>query len=226
MPITSSQVLTSADGHTLSAFQAEPDAASLKGFATEAGPRARGGVVIVQEIFGVNAHIRAVCEQFAAHGYFAIAPALFDRLRPTSSWITARTAWRWGARCAPGSAGRGRCATWRRRWGWPPAMAGSESSAIAGAVCYYGGQIAQFKDERPNCPVLMHFGARDPMIPPADIDAVRQAQAGAEVEIHVYPEADHGFNCTERSSFHAPSARLALDRTLAFLEAHLKMPAF
>lgn len=246
MPIASTQTLTAGDGHTLSAWQAEPDEPSKDGFPTQAGPRARGGIVIVQEIFGVNAHVRALCTQYALEGYYAVAPALFDRVAP-------------GIELAYDEAGVARGRDLRTRLGWEGPLADVEAAmatasaygpvAVIGwcwggslawlaatrsrpacAVAYYGGQVAQFRDERPNCPVLMHFGALDPLIPPADVDAIRQAQAdvaaarpeGPAVEIEVHAGAGHGFNCTERADYRPEVAAAAFGRTLAFLDRHLR----
>jgi carboxymethylenebutenolidase len=86
---------------------------------------------------------------------------------------------------------------------------------IAAASCFYGGQITQFADEKPNCPVQMHFGERDEHIPMKDVDAIRAKRP--DCEIYLYP-AGHGFYCDERGSFDPPSAKLAWDRTLRVFE--------
>ncbi len=104
-------------------------------------------------------------------------------------------------------------------WGGSLAWLAATRLEPAAAVCYYGGQIVQFKDERPRCPVLLHFGETDPIIPPENVDRIRAAQP--EVAIHTYP-AGHGFHCDARGNYHAESASKAWARTLDFLEAHLR----
>jgi carboxymethylenebutenolidase len=91
---------------------------------------------------------------------------------------------------------------------------------LAAAVCYYGGRIVAFADEKPRCPTQMHFGDQDQSIPMTDVEIIRRKRP--ECEIYVYPEAGHGFHCDERGSFHQPSAALAYERTQAFLQAHMR----
>ncbi len=213
--------LTASDGHRLDAYQASP-----------AGD-ARGGVVIIQEIFGVNAHVRALVEGYAAEGYRAIAPALFDRVRKkvelgytpegTQEGRALRTQIGWDkpildVEAAARSLG-GRVATIGFCWGGSLSFLMACRADVACAVAYYGGQIIQFVGERPKAPVLMHFGEKDPLIPAADRERI--AGAHPEAEIHVYP-AGHGFNCNERQDYDPESARVAKERTLAFLRAHLR----
>ena len=217
--------LVAADGFRLAAYRAEP------------GGTPRGGIVVIQEIFGVNGHIRRVADGFAADGYLAIAPALFDRAAPGTELGYGPDDQQKGialkgkcatddalrdiaaARAAVASAGRvgtvGYC--WGGFLSW---LSATRLDGIAAAVSYYGGGIGTVASETPRCPVLMHFGDRDKHIPASDIDKVRAAHA-AGVEIHVYP-ADHGFNCDERPSHDAPSAKTARERTLAFFAAHLR----
>lgn len=215
--------LTAADGTTVSAWRAEPKGAP------------RGGLVVVQEIFGVNSHIRGVCEGYAAEGYLAIAPALFDRIEPrvdlgylpddvargrelkAQASLDAALADVEAARAAVTSAGKvgvvGYC--WGGYVAW---MSASRLAAFACAVPYYGGGMLEAAAERPRCPVLAHFGEMDPMIP---VDGVRRfAAAHPESQVLIYP-ANHGFNCDQRASFDAPSAKLARERTLAFLRQHV-----
>lgn len=214
--------LTAADGHVLDAYRVLPDGA------------ARGGLVIIQEIFGVNGHIRSICEQYAAEGYATIAPALFDRVRKgveldytpegTKDGRALRTAIGWDApildlEAAMGAVrAHGRVGTIGFCWGGSLSFLMACRSNVDAAVAYYGGQIVQFASERPKAPVLMHFGEKDALIPKADRDTIRAAQPGAE--IHEY-KAGHGFNCTERQDFEPASAALARDRTLAFLKKHV-----
>jgi carboxymethylenebutenolidase len=222
MTETSTIALETADGHRLNAFYAVP------------GSGLKGRVVIVQEVFGVNHHIRSVCEYYATRGYAALAPSLFDRVSPgielgysegdLAHGRELRTSIGWEGPVRDVAAAldfqkqEGPAAVIGYCWGASVAWLAATRLQPACAVCYYGGQIAQFKDERPNCPVLMHFGEQDTIIPAEDREAILAAQP--EVDAHVYP-AGHGFNCTERDSFQPESAKLALDRTMAFLEKHL-----
>lgn len=216
--------LRAEDGHQLDAYRADP-----------AG-RPRGGVVIIQEIFGVNGHIRRVTDGYAADGYAALAPALFDRIEPGIEM---------GYQPADIEQGR----ALRGKLGWDTMvmdiMAGVKALAaeglkvgvvgycmggslawlsatripgLAAAVGYYGGAVAEFAQEKPGCPVLLHFGETDASIPKDHWDRVRAAQPS--VPLHVYP-AGHGFNCDERGSYHEPSARLARERTVQFLRQHV-----
>ena len=214
--------LTADDGHVLGAYRAPP-----------AG-KARGGLVVIQEIFGVNGHIRSVCDGFAADGFETIAPALFDRaekgieldydepgmtrgrdIRATLGWddpvrdIAAAVAALSGA----GAIGAvGYC------WGGSLAWLSATRLEVACAVGYYGGQIVQFKDETNSCPVMLHFGEKDQSIPAADVAAIRAAHP--DIPVYTYP-AGHGFNCDRRADYHAESATLARERTLAVLAEHM-----
>jgi carboxymethylenebutenolidase len=216
--------LLASDGHTLSAYVVRPDKAP------------RGGLVLLQEIFGVTAHIRRVCDSYAAQGYHVVAPALFDRVRPGTELgysqqdaITGRdlrSKIPWDQVYADVNAakkllnGSGKIATLGYCWGgtisWRSA---AHVEGVAGAVCYYATQISPYTTERPICPVLMHFGESDPIATLEHAGLLRAAQ-GAQVEIQVYP-ASHGFNCDEIANYHPPSAALALRRTLDFLAAHV-----
>ena len=213
--------LTASDGFALSAYRAAPSG------------KPRGGLVVVQEIFGVNSHIRNVCDGYAADGYLAIAPALFDRVernvelgyspddiakgRVYKEKATIDAALRDvdAAREAAASAGKvgivGYC--WGGYVAW---MAAARLPGFACAVPYYGGGMIEARNERPRCPVLGHFGRRDKNIPVEGIEEL--ARMHPEALIHFY-DADHGFNCDQRGSYDAPSARLARERTLAFLRA-------
>jgi carboxymethylenebutenolidase len=211
--------LTAKDGHTFSVFRADPEGTP------------KGAIVVVQEIFGVNAHIRRVAEDYAGLGYVALAPALFDRVRPgielgyDEAGITEGRSLR--GRIGPevpladlqatideavkfGKAGIvGYC------WGGSLAfLAAMRLDGLACAVGYYGAQIAAHAEETTRVPVILHFGEADASIPPADIEKIRAAHP--DMSIFVYPGAGHGFNCDERSSFDAGSAALALERTLRF----------
>jgi carboxymethylenebutenolidase len=218
--------LTSADKFHLGAYRADPLAA------------AKGGIVVIQEIFGVNHHIRAVCDRLAADGYSAVAPALFDRqvkdfqsgyspdeiaearkfvanpdwnamLRDTQAAIDT-------LKPAGPVAIMGFC-----MGGTVAFLAACRLNGLSAAVCYYGGQIAKNADEKPKVPTLMHFGEKDASISMSDVDTVKKKR-GADSEIYVYPDAQHGFHCDERGSFHQASAKLAWQRTMAFLQKHMK----
>ena len=217
--------LRATDGFELSAYVAAPSGTP------------RGGLVVIQEIFGVNGHIRRVADGYAADGYLAIAPALFDRIEPgieigytppdvergrdlkgrssTESALADIDAARRHV------AGAGKAGVVGYCWGgflaW---VSATRLSGFAAAVSYYGGGIGSVAEEKPRCPVLMHFGERDHAIPLSDVEKVRTAHPTG-VEIHVYP-AGHGFNCDERGSYDAESARIARERTVAFLDAHLR----
>jgi carboxymethylenebutenolidase len=214
--------LTAADGHSLSAWATGPD-------------DAKKGLVLVQEIFGVNQHVRNMADRFAAHGYRVIAPALFDRIRPgielgySTADIDEGRALRpqvpesgvmadidAAAHALPGVPLGivGYC------WGGTVAWWGATRTRhFKAASCWYGGGIAATRAETANCPVQMHFGELDASISMADVAAIRAAQPKAD--IHVYPGAQHGFGCDERGSFSAPDAALAQQRTLAFFGQHL-----
>jgi len=211
--------LTASDGHRLDAYRSLP---------TE---KARGGVVIVQEIFGVNHHIRALCDEYAGDGYAAIAPALFDRDRKkveltytpegTAEGRLLREQIGWEkpladleVSAASLHAARVRVATIGYCWGGTLSFLMACRSEVACSVAYYGGQIVKFADEEPKAPLLMHFGEADALISAADREAISARLPTAEV--WVYP-AGHGFNCTERQDYHPPSAHIAKDRTLTFL---------
>ena len=216
--------LTCRDGVKIGAYRARPSGAP------------KGGIVVLQEIFGVNHHIRAVADRFAAAGYLAIAPALFDRVepsvelgyglddRPKAMDLRGRTkvdetladmAAAIDAAKEGGKVGLvGYC------WGGTLAFLGAcRLPGVAASVGYYGGGIAGIASERPRVPLMLHFGALDKHIPLTDVEKIRVAQP--EVPVFVY-DADHGFNCDERESYNAPAAAEALQRTMAFLSAALK----
>lgn len=215
--------LIASDGHKLDAYRADP-----------AG-KPRGAVVVVQEIFGVNSHIRSVADGYAADGYLAIAPALFDRTRrnvelgyapediaagrelkaasPTDAALLDIAA----AVRAAAPAGKvgivGYC--WGGFLTW---MAAAKMPSLSCAVPYYGGGILDNADVVLRCPVMCHFGERDTMIP---VEGVRKLAAKyGDQQIFLYP-AEHGFNCEQRRSYDAPSAKLARARTLEFLRQHV-----
>jgi carboxymethylenebutenolidase len=217
--------LTAADQHRLGAYRADPAGA------------ARGGMVVIQEIFGVNHHIRAVCDRLAGEGYAAVAPALFDRTERDfeCGYSEAEMAKAFTFIANPDFdamlrdsqaaidelKGAGPVGIMGFCMGGTVAFAASaKCSGLSAAVCYYGGFIAKMADEKTRCPVQMHFGETDSYIPMSDVEMIRSKQPQAE--IHVYPGAGHGFHCDERASFHEPSAKLAWQRSMAFLQKHMR----
>jgi carboxymethylenebutenolidase len=218
--------LRAPDGHHYHAYLATPDVEPA------------GGVVVLQEIYGVNRHIREVMEGFAADGYLAIAPALMDRIEPgVELGYDAEGAQRgrqlafaldWPqplqdiAAAVQHVARVGRVATVGYCWGGSLSYLAAARLDIACAVVYYGGQIARILDEdnsvAPRVPLLMHFGELDDKIPLSDVERMRGVSPAAEVYIY---GAGHGFNCDLRPSYHAESAALARKRTLACLARHL-----
>ena len=219
--------LTSSDGFTFGAYRADPS-----------GP-ARAGVVVVQEIFGVNGHIRSVADGYAAAGYLAIAPALFDRaqrdvqLGYTPEDIAAGRAIVGGGQLTPErtladiaaaaavAAEAGKVGVVGYCWGgMQTARAAIElGDVIAAAASYYGGTTVSLIDRSPVVPLIAHYGELDHAIPLDDVEKIRAAWPMAEV--HLYPGAQHGFNCDHRASYDASTADLARQRTLAFFAAHL-----
>jgi carboxymethylenebutenolidase len=215
--------LVAADGFSLSAYRAEPSGTP------------RGGLIVVQEIFGVNSHIRSVCDGFADDGYLAIAPALFDRTEPdvdigyTADDIargrelkaksdTAKALLDVAA-ARDALAGAGKTAVIGYCWGGFVAwMSAANVTGLAASIVYYGGGVTDAIAEQPKCPVLGHFGEWDKMIPVAAVDRLKAAHK--DIEIFIYA-ADHGFNCDQRATFEAGSAKLARERTIEFLRANV-----
>jgi carboxymethylenebutenolidase len=218
--------LTASDSFKLGAYRADPS-----------GP-AKGGVVVIQEIFGVNHHIRAVCDRLAGEGYAAVAPALFDRQQPNfetgyspEEIANARKFVAnpdWGAmmrdtQAAIDAAKKdgpvgivGFC-----MGGTIAFLAAARLNGLSAAIGYYGGQIAKNVDAKPKVPTQLHFGDKDASIPMSDVETIKQKR-GADCEIYVYPDAGHGFNCDERGSYNEAAAKVAWRRSIAFLQTNLK----
>ena len=214
--------LMARDGHEFDAWLSPP-----------AG-KARGAVLVLQEIFGVNSHIHTVADGFAAEGYLAIAPSLFDRVRRNVEMGYTPPDVEHGrgyvaqlsedkllldmracinvVRHAGPVAAVGYC------WGGSLAYLAACELPVAAAVAYYGTRIVQYLDRKPGAPVMFHFGERDKTIPPEAIEKIRAAYP--QGQYFIYP-ADHGFNCDQRASFDAAASKLARERTLAFLAQHL-----
>jgi carboxymethylenebutenolidase len=215
--------VTAADGHSFGAYLAGDEHATR-------------GVVVLQEIFGVNAHMRGVVERYAANGYLAIAPQMFDRAEKgvelgygpddrargiamrakiTDAQALADLAASAAALKLPIVGVLGEC------WGGSLAWLGATgSTTFKAASCWYGGGIAETKDAHPNCPVQMQFGETDGSIPMSAVEAIRAAQPQAE--IYVYPNAGHGFGCADRDSFDKVAFELAQARTFAFFDRYLR----
>jgi carboxymethylenebutenolidase len=217
--------LTASDGFKLGGYRAEPAGAP------------KGAIVVIQEIFGVNHHIRSVCDRLAKEGYVAIAPAIFDRSEPnfTSGYSPDEVANArkfvanpdWAAMLRDSQAAIdavkdtgpvgiiGFCLG-----GSIAYVAATKLSGLSAAVGYYGGAIARFADDKPGVPTQLHFGEKDAGIPLGDVETIRTKRP--EVEIHVYPGAQHGFHCDERASYDKASADIAWPRSLGFFAKHLK----
>lgn len=213
--------LTALDGHALDAYRAAPTGSAV------------GGVVIVQEIFGLTPHIRDVVDRYAAEGFAAVAPAMFDRVErglvlDYSEIERGRAAMRkleWPNVLADVQAALetfenlpvavvGFC------WGGTVAHVAAAEMPLSAAVSYYGSAIVQHLGKRPKCPVLYHFGETDQSIPEENIERIRQANPTGIY--HVYAGAGHGFDSHGRASFDPEASTLAFSRSLAFLREHLR----
>ena len=215
--------LQATDGHTLSAYVAQPTGTP------------KGAVIVVQEIFGVNSHIRAVADGYAAAGYLAIAPAMFDRVQRDYEAGYSQDEIGQGIEImkqldfdnalldinaalskVPAdlkSGVVGYCFGGSIAW-----LAAQRLSKLSASVCYYGGAIPNFVEEPLRCPTMLHFGNQDGSLPLDKAQAV--AQKYPDAISHFY-EADHGFNCDQRGSYNQEASQLALTRTLEFLARHL-----
>ena len=215
--------LTASDGHKFSAYRADP-----------AG-KPRGAIVVIQEIFGVNAHIKEVADGYAADGYLAIAPALYDRLernfdvgytppeiekgRALRAKVNVDHAMQDVAATVKEASKAGKVGIVGYCWGgfiaW---MASARVPGLAASAPYYGGGILDNADIEPKVPVMAHFGEKDAMIP---VEGVKKlAEKHKKHQVFIYA-ADHGFNCDHRGSYHAPSAKQARERTLEFFRKHV-----
>jgi carboxymethylenebutenolidase len=203
-------------------------------YLAKAAGRPKGGVVVVQEIFGVNAHVRTVADRFAAHGYTAIAPAFFDHVesnvelgydaagfargKALVSEISFERALEDVASAAEAIKSAGKIGVVGYCWGGTVALLCATRLGLP-AVSYYGARNVAFLGENPKAHVQFHFGERDSSIPSEAVQ--RHREALPQMELYTYP-ADHAFNRdVDPGHYDAPSAKLALERTLAFFDCHL-----
>jgi len=212
------------DGHTLDAYVAKPQGTPI------------GSLVVAQEIFGVNEHIRSVADGYAKDGFFVVAPAIFDRIEKhvelsyegadlqrafgfyqkldaEKALLDVEAALKYAEKeTGKKAAVIGYCYGGKLAW-----LSSARLHPVA-AVGYYAGGIGEIAEETPSAPTILHFGTKDTHIPKEQVDKV--ASAHPEVQIYWY-EAEHGFNCDMRGSYDAASAKLARERSLAFLKEHL-----
>ena len=216
--------LTASDGFTLGGYRADPQG------------KPKAAVVVIQEIFGVNHHIRAVCDRVAAQGYVALAPSLFDRSEPgfQSGYSADEVAAAKRFVATPDWAAMLRdtqAAIDAVRDVGPVGIIGfclggsvayaavTKLDGLKAAVGFYGGAIVRFADDKPGAPTQLHFGEKDSGIPLSDVETITSKRP--EVEVFVYAGAQHGFGCDERASYDKASADLAWQRSLAFFTKHL-----
>jgi carboxymethylenebutenolidase len=215
--------LTASDGHKLAAYRADP-----------AG-KPRGGIVVIQEIFGVNSHIKQVADGYAADGYLAVAPAMFDRVqknvdlgytpediakgREIRGKVTNDMALKDAEAAVKAASSAGKVGIIGYCWGGLVAwLAAAKIPGLSAAVPYYGGGILDNAELKPKVPLMGHFGDKDQHIP---VDGVKKlAEKHKDHQIFIYA-ADHGFNCDQRGSYNAPAAKQARSRTLEFFRKHL-----
>ena len=219
--------LTAADGHKLAAYRADP-------VGTNAG-KPRGALVVIQEIFGVNSHVKSVADGYAADGYLAIAPALFDRAqrgfdvgytpediakgREVRAKVSNDMAMKDTEAAIKAVSNAGKVGIVGYCWGGLIAwLAAARLPGLSAAVPYYGGGILDNANLEPKVPLMGHFGERDAHIPVAGVRKL--AQQHKKHQIFIYA-ADHGFNCDQRGSYDAPAAKQARERTLAFFRQHV-----
>ena len=216
--------LTAEDGHQLGAYAAK-----------STGP-ALAAVVVVQEILGVNRHVRSVADDYASQGFWAIAPALFDRVEPNLELDYNPTDASQGMQIANQlgmenalkdlDAAISYAGSWLRGkkvgvvgfcFGGTLALLAATRLNPHAAVSYYGGRIAQYAAEVPRCPVMLYFGSKDKHIPPSEIEKIQRAHP--EFPVFLY-DAGHGFNCDQRKDYAPQAASLARQRTLEFFRKH------
>ena len=216
--------LKAADGHKLAAYVAEPSG------------KPRGGVVVIPEIFGVNSHIQQVADGYAADGYLAVAPAMFDRVQrqydtgysqpeiQAGIAIMQKLDWKQvvldaeAAICEATKAGKvgmvGYCFGGTVTW-----VSAAQAKGLACAVPYYGGGMPNFINEKPKVPTMCHFGELDQSPTLAQAKEIAAKHPG--ITAHFYAGAGHGFNCDQRGSWNAEASKLARSRTVEFFRKHL-----
>lgn len=218
------EIITS-DNNSISVYHVKPLGA------------AKANLVLIQEVFGVNKHIQNVCDKFAKDGFNTAAPAIFDRIEKNIDYGYSQE-----------ELNKGIALAGKVKWdnvfidieatirllnsdntlpifivgycfgGTVAFRAAHHVKNLKAAACYYGGNIYEFREEKPYCPVLMHFGSKDMYIPAPNVEAIKKARN--EAVIYNY-DAGHGFNCDMRNSYHKESADLAYKRTLEFFQATL-----
>ena len=221
--------LKAADGHELSAYVAKPKGEPL------------GAIIVIQEIFGVNASIRSVADEYACHDFVAIAPALFDRfgksielgytgddmkkafelygkLNPDTQLLDVAAAYEHIAGTGKGTGVIGFCYGGLLTW-LSATRAKALKMNLKAAVGFYAGGIGKVAAEQPSCPMQLHFGADDDHIGKDQIDAVRTAHP--DVEIFLYEGAGHAFANEARASYVPAASKLAHERALEFLKSHI-----
>ncbi|MEE8516786.1 MAG: dienelactone hydrolase family protein [Alphaproteobacteria bacterium] len=215
--------LTASDGHSFDAYQADPEDAP------------KGAIVLIQEIFGINSHIREVCDGYAADGYVTIAPALFDRVERgvelgydeegRQKGVGIRRQLQWDdvlndvQASADAVSSAGKLAVVGYCFGGSVAWLAATRLNIDCAVSYYGGNVSEFADEQPKCPVIFHIGDQDNAIPEEKIEIIRKAQP--DLPLYIYEGAGHGFNCDQRGSWHEAAATLARSRSIELLSQNI-----
>ena len=214
----------------------DSEAGPIRGWRADPTGPSKGAVVVVQEIFGLNAHIRDVVGRLADAGFVALAPALMDRVEPGVELeyddagvargrdLVARLGFDRAVDLVDAAATLLQAEGLRTGavgfcWGGSVALLANTRLGLP-AVSYYGGRSVPFLGDPLRAPMLFHFGARDPIIPPEDVQAHRDAYPQARA--YVYEDAGHGFNCDRRADFHAASAAQAWTRTVDFFEDALR----
>ncbi|MBR0692305.1 dienelactone hydrolase family protein [Bradyrhizobium lablabi] len=217
--------LKASDGFQFGGYRADPAGAP------------KGAIVVIQEIFGVNHHIRSVCDRLAKEGYVAVAPSIFDRIEPNfqsgyspdevanARKFVANPDWAAMLRDTEaaiesvksvGPVGIiGFCLGGSLTY-----AAATKLKGLSAAVSYYGGAIVRFAEDKPTVPTQLHFGEKDAGIPLSDVETIKSKRP--EVEVFIYPGAQHGFHCDERASYDKVSSDVAWPRTLDFFAKHLK----
>ena len=210
------------DGHIVDLYVAKPKSQAV------------ATVIVLQEIFGITDHIQAICQQYATHGYLAVAPALFDRIQ--KNIVLDYSSIKEGrdhkmqlqdeqvlldiAAAAATAENDLKVAVIGFCFGGALSYLASTRLNLNCAISYYGGGIAEkYINQKPLCPIMYHFGALDPIIPSTDVAAIQSNHPGGV--FHIYEDAGHGFNCSDRRDYHSESAELAFARSLEFLKMHV-----